>query len=137
LAGQRANHIVGLDAIDHQDGHAKSAHGGVDRLDLHAQLVRHRRAVRLVFGIKLVAKSLALGVKNAGNIVGRRFLAQAFEHVHKAVQRVGRRAVGGGKILDRVEGAVEIRRTVDEQQGRHVATPFSILVGRRTQLVEL
>jgi len=66
LSRQRADHIVGLDAVDHQDRPAAGGDAGVDRLDLQAQVVGHRRPVGLVFGVPVVAEGLALGVENAG-----------------------------------------------------------------------
>jgi hypothetical protein len=45
---------------------ALGLHRLVQRRDLRAQVVGHRRAVRLVFGIPVVAEGLALGVEDAG-----------------------------------------------------------------------
>ncbi len=41
LHHERADHIVGLDAVDHQDRPAKRTHGLMYRLDLARQVVRH------------------------------------------------------------------------------------------------
>ena len=60
MHGQRADHVVGLDAGHGQHLPAEQAHHLVDRLDLAAQVVRHGRAVGLVLGIPVVAEGLAL-----------------------------------------------------------------------------
>ncbi len=65
LPRERADHVVGFNAIDHQQRPALGLDRLVQRLDLGAQVVRHGRAVRLVFGIKIVAEGLALGVEYA------------------------------------------------------------------------
>ncbi|MPM86686.1 hypothetical protein SDC9_133777 [bioreactor metagenome] len=69
LRRQRADHVVGLDAVDAQHRPAGGGDGGVDRLDLGAQVVGHWRTVRLVLGIPVVAEGLALGVEDDGLVV--------------------------------------------------------------------
>ena len=66
LPRQRADHIVGLDAVDHQDRPAASGDAGVDWLDLKTQIVRHRRPIGLVLRIPVVAEGLAFGIEDAG-----------------------------------------------------------------------
>ena len=68
--GERADHIVGLDALDHQQRPAMRAHERVQRLDLAHEIVGHRRAIRLVLGIPVVAESLARRVEDDGEVVG-------------------------------------------------------------------
>ena len=65
LAGEGADHVVGLDAFLHQQRPAFGP-GLVQRLDLGPQVVGHRRAVGLVIGEPVVAEGLALGVEDAG-----------------------------------------------------------------------
>jgi hypothetical protein len=117
LHGQRADHVVGLDALDHQDRPAHVAHHLVDRLDLLAQVFRHRGARGLVLGVHIVAEGLALGVEHAGDVGGREVGAQAAQHVDHAVHRAGRVAVRAAQVGQRVEGAIQVAGTVDEQQG--------------------
>ena len=69
LRRQRTDHVVGLDAVDAQHRPAGGGDGGVDRFDLGAQVVGHSRAMRLVFGIPVVAEGLALGVEDDGLVV--------------------------------------------------------------------
>jgi hypothetical protein len=47
LAGEGADHVVGLDALLHQQRPAFGLHRLVERLDLGPQVVGHRRAVDL------------------------------------------------------------------------------------------
>ena len=53
---ERADHVVGLDALDHQQRPALRADDFVQRHDLLRQVVGHRRPVRLVIGIPVVAE---------------------------------------------------------------------------------
>jgi hypothetical protein len=68
LAGERADHVVGLDTVFHQQRPAFGLHGFVQRLDLGAQVVGHRRALGLVVGKPVVAEGLALGIEYAGAV---------------------------------------------------------------------
>ena len=86
---QRADHVIGLHALDHHQRPAFGTHGFVQRLDLAAQVVRHRRAVGLVVGVEIVAEGLALRVEHAGDIIGRVFATQLAQHGEHAAQRVG------------------------------------------------
>ncbi len=117
LHGQRADHVVGLDALDHQDRPAHEAHHFMDRLDLLAQVFRHRRTRSLVLGIQVVAEGLAFGIEHAGNVGGRKVGAQAAQHIDHAVHGAGREAVRAPQVGQCMEGAVEIAGTVDEQKG--------------------
>ncbi len=71
LACERADHVVGLDALDAQQRHAQRLDGFEQRRDLRAQVVRHRRAVRLVLGEQVVAEGLARRVEHHGHALGR------------------------------------------------------------------
>ena len=68
--GQRADYVVGLDAVDHQQRPAGGLDGGVQRFDLADHLGRHRRAVRLVLGEPVITEGLALGIEDNGLVVG-------------------------------------------------------------------
>ncbi len=69
LNRQCANDIVGLDTTDADQRQPHGTNGLMDRLDLLAQLVRHRRTICLVLGIHVVAKSGALGVKHHYHLI--------------------------------------------------------------------
>jgi hypothetical protein len=114
---QCADHVVGLDAVDHQDRPPHEPHHFVDRPDLLAQVFRHRCACGLVLGIQVVTEGLALGIEHAGNVGGREVGAQAAQHIDHAVHGTGREAVRAPQVGQCMEGAVEIAGTVDEQKG--------------------
>ncbi|MCY1434073.1 hypothetical protein D9M71_501180 [compost metagenome] len=116
-AGQGADHVIGLDAFDAQQREAQGDHALVQRLDLHAHVVGHARTVGLVFGEHLIAKSPTLGVEHHGERTVRILLAQALEHVQHALDRTGRQAFGRGQRWQRVKGAVQVRRTVHQDEG--------------------
>ena len=115
-AGQGTDHVVSLDPLHAQQREAQGAHGGVQRLDLHAHVVGHARAIGLVVGEQLVAERAALGVEHHGERTLRVLLAQAAEHVQHPLHRAGRQALGRGQRRQRVEGAVEVRRTVYQDE---------------------
>jgi hypothetical protein len=117
LHRQRADHIIGFDAVDHQDRPAHVAHCFVDRLNLQAQVVRHRRAGRLVLRVHIVAEGFAFCIEDAGNVRRRVIGPQAAQHVDHAVHRAGRVAVGAAQVGQGVESAVQIAGTVNEQEG--------------------
>jgi hypothetical protein len=106
LAGQRADYIIGLHALDTQQRVTEGAHAGVQWLDLAAQVIRHRRAVGLVLGEHGVTEGAALGVEHHGEGAVRVLLAQALEHVQHALHRTGLQALGGGQGRQGVEGAI-------------------------------
>ncbi len=69
-ARERADDIVGLDAFDLNERPAERANRLEQRLDLRAQFVGHRRTIRLVLRIQLVAEGFAPGVEHAGDVFG-------------------------------------------------------------------
>ncbi|MNF56100.1 hypothetical protein D3C84_375800 [compost metagenome] len=107
-ARQGADHVVGFDAIDTQQRVAERPHTGMQRLDLHPQVIRHARAVGLVFGKQLIAKGTALGVEHHREQAVRVLLAQAFEHVQHALDGAGGQPLGRGQRRQRVKGAVQV-----------------------------
>ena len=67
--GEGADDVVGLDAVDHQQGPAGGPYCRVNGLDLTDQVFRHGRTVGLVFGEPVIAEGLALGVEDHGLVV--------------------------------------------------------------------
>ena len=126
---QRADGVVGLDAGHLQHRPAQQPHHLVDRRDLRAQVVGHRRAVRLVLGIDLVAEGRALGVEDADRVLAGDVLGDAAQHRHEAVDRAGGLAVGAAQVGHGVVGAVEIARAVDQQHRRAVGAGVGIVHG--------
>jgi hypothetical protein len=116
--GQGADHVVGLHPLHAQDVDAQRMHDPAHRLDLRAQLLRHRRAVGLVLGIQLVAEGPAGRVHHEGHVV-RLLLEGGPQHVDHAEQRAGGFAGGVGQRGQRVERAVQVAGTVDEDEAFH------------------
>ena len=69
----------------------------VQRFDLYAQVVRHRRAVRLVGGVEFVAEGFARRVKDDTEVGGLVVVVEFGEHFDDAVQRAGGVAVAVGE----------------------------------------
>ena len=109
--------VLGLDPFDAQEREAQGDHALVQRLDLHAHIVGHAWSVGLVFGVHLIAKCPALGIEDHGERAVRVLLAQTLEHVQHAFDRTGRQAFGSGQWWQRVKGAVQVRRTVHQDEG--------------------
>ena len=120
---QRADHVVGLDAVDHQDRPATGGNADVDRLDLAHQLIGHRRALGLILGVPVIAEGLALGIKDTSLVsyVPRRVVTvEAAQHVQHAIDGPRRFALRVAQVGHGMKGAIKIRGTVNQQQGRHV-----------------
>ena len=98
---QRADDVVGLDAFDAQQRNAHRFDRFEQRLDLRAQLVGHRRPVRLVLGVEVVAERLAGRVEHDGHARRLQLVEQLVEHVDDAehgVRRLRRLFVDSGGI---------------------------------------
>ncbi|MNZ61040.1 hypothetical protein D3C78_791220 [compost metagenome] len=117
-AGQGADHVVRFHPFHAQQRQAEGAHAGVQRLDLDAQVVRHRRAIGLVLGEQLIAEGRPLGIEDHREGAVGELLAQALEHVQHPLHRAGRHAGGGGQRRQGVERAIEVGRTVYQDEGR-------------------
>ena len=117
LPRQGADDVVGLDPFHTQQRQPQCTDAGMQRLDLHAQVVGHRRAVRLVVLEQRVAKGRTLGVENHGERAVRILPAQAQQHIQHTLDRTGRLAGRGGQRRQRVEGAIEVGRTVHQDEG--------------------
>ncbi|MNE38774.1 hypothetical protein D3C80_1326850 [compost metagenome] len=116
LASEGADHVIGFDVVDAQQRKAQRPDAGVQRFDLHAQIVGHRRPVGLVLGEQRIAEGAALGVEHHREGAVGILLAQALEHVQHALHRTGGQALGGGQRRQGMEGAVEVRRAVDQHE---------------------
>ena len=116
LPGQGADHVVGLHTFHAQQRVTEGAYSGMQRLDLAAQLLGHRRAMRLVVLEHRVAEGRTLGVEHHGEGAVRVLLAQALEHVQHALHRAGLQALGVGQWRQGVEGAVQVGGAVDQNK---------------------
>ncbi len=121
--GERADHVVGLDALDSQQRQAER----LDRLDQRAglclEVVRHRRPVRLVLGEQIVAEGAARRVENDRDERRLEFLLQLGQHVEHAEHRPGRLTPGVRERRQCVEGPVQVRRAVHQDKGGGLTHP--------------
>jgi hypothetical protein len=62
---QRADYIVGLDPLDHQDRPTQDAYGFMDRLDLLDQILGHCGSRCLVVWINIISKGFPFCIKHA------------------------------------------------------------------------
>ena len=106
---QGADDVVGLNAVDGQDGPAGGLDAGVYGGDLQGQVVWHRRAMGLVVRIPVVAEGLALGVEDASlvsYILHLEVAVQPAQHVEHAVDGAGRLSLRVAQVGHGMEGAV-------------------------------
>ncbi len=142
LARERADNVVGLEALGRKDGNAQRLQRAADVGNLAAQVVGHGLAVGLValigdfleglrLGVPLaqraeaasalIAKDLAAQVEDGGEVLRREVLAQLLDHVDEDIGRRRRQAGRGGHgpaALHRVVGAKDERHGVEQIDGR-------------------
>src|SRR6218665_954583 len=132
--GQRAAPAVAPHAGDGQHRPAQQAPRLVGRRDLRAQVLGHRRAPGLVFGVNAVAEGRAGGIENAGRVVGRPLLAQRLQHVDHAADGAGggaaRIARNHPQIGQGMEGAVEVAGSIYQHQGLGIGHARIVHLGR-------
>ena len=115
LRGERADHVVGLDAFDAQKRPAKRMDAGMQRFYLGDEVVRHRRPVRLIVGKPFIAEGLSLGIKNDGAFFGGGVICgESPQHAEHPVNRAGRRIDAISQVGQGMKGAVQIRRPVNK-----------------------
>lgn len=117
-ARQGADYVVRFDTFNAQKRIAHAFHAGVQQIDLHAQVIRHAGPVGLVVGVQCVPERPALGIEDDRERALRVLAAQAFEHVEHALDGAGRQPFGRGQGWQGMEGAVEVRRTVHQDERR-------------------
>jgi hypothetical protein len=88
-AHQRADHVVGLDTVDHDDRPAERGDRFQQGLDLRGEVFRHGLACSLVLRIDVVAEGLSLRVEHRGDIIRGEVLFQLPQHVDDAQDRAG------------------------------------------------
>ncbi len=116
--GQGADHVVRLHAVDHQQRQAQRPHQFLCRADLHGQIRRHRRAVGLVVGKRVVTEGRPLGVEHHRDVGVRVVALQPAQHVDHAVGDAGRLALRVGQRRQRMEGAKQVGRAVHQDDER-------------------
>ena len=115
-AGQGADDVVRLDALDAQQWQSHRPDSIDERLDLVAQIVRHRWAIGLVLRIHLVAECLARRVENDGDTFRRLLAHELVDHRQHAMESASGFARRVAEFRQRVVGAIQIRRAVDQYQ---------------------
>ena len=121
--GHGADHVVGFITLAGDDRHAQRLAGLMHERNLACEVVRHRRAVRLVVGSQVVAERAAGEIERGGDVRRCLLLDQLPEHVHEDVDRIRGDAAGvaeqgalAGPDL-RVIRAVHLRVAVDQVEG--------------------
>ena len=116
LTAQRADHVIGLDALDLQQRQTHRPNGLEYRLDLAPEVVGHRRPRRLVLAVNVVAKRLARRVEHDRDMRVGLFAYELVDHRQHAVQRAGRLARRIRKVRQRVVRPVKVGRAVDQYE---------------------
>ena len=124
---QRAQNVVGLIALQPDGGDVERLDQPVDVWNLHLQVVRHGRSVRLVIRIHFVPERRTALVKSHAEILRLFLLDQLLQHVFEAEHRLRRQSRGGRKLLpDGVKRAVYVSGAVHQIDGwalRHRGVP--------------
>ena len=115
LFRQCADDVVGFHVIHHQDRPAHALDGFMQCRDLAGQVIRHRWAMRLVFGINIVPEGFPLGIEDAGAIIGWVILMQAAQHVEHAVDGPRWFVVPVAQVGQGMECTIKVRRSVYQQ----------------------
>ncbi len=87
---KRANHIIGLDTVYDDQWQSERPDDLVQGLDLHAQVIGHRRPIGLVLGVNIVAKSFPLGIEHHRNVIRLLVPDQFTQHIQDAIDGTGR-----------------------------------------------
>jgi hypothetical protein len=127
LPGQRADHIVGLEALDVEDRDAQRRARLMDQRHLVDEIGWHRRTIRLVVGGERVTKRRSGEIERRGDVLGRVIGKQLSEHRAEAVHGVRGPPVGPGEAANRVVRAVHLLVAVDQKQAGH---PVSVMEDR-------
>ena len=88
----------------------------MDRLDLLAQLIRHGRAIGLVFSVYVVAEGGALGIEYHDHLIARVIGHQLSDHADYPFGRAGVQTFGVRECGQGVISAKQIRRSVHQNE---------------------
>ena len=125
--------VVGFEADELDRRQVEGAGGLADERELRNQLLRRLAPVRLVELVDLIAKGEPRRVEDHRGMVRIGFAQDLPQHVGEAEHRIDRRAVGAGQRRERMEGAEDEARAVDEvevAQGARVVGGFVAHDGR-------
>ena len=112
--GKRRNNVVGFDTGHDEKRPPEIGENLLKGLDLHAQIVGHRRTIRLVLGIHRVTEILPGRVENDERTIGLHHALDAPEHAEKTPHGARRFAVRRGERRQAVVGTEKIVRSVNE-----------------------
>ena len=117
--GVSCEHIVGFNACDLNQGPAGQPDHFHDGLNLHPQVIGHRRAVGFVIGKNRVPEVFPGRVKNAGFVVRLNKRSHILEHPVKALDGARGLPVTRHQRGQRMVGAEQIVGSVDKQKSGH------------------
>ena len=116
---QGGDDVVGFPSGHAHGGNVEGLEDAAHERELGSEVLRHRAARGLVLGVDLAARLLGLLVEADGE-VGRLTLADGLEqHGGEAVDGVGRNALPGREVRQRVVRAKDRVRSVDQPEGGH------------------
>ena len=118
---ERADDIVGLEALAGEDGYAESLDHLSHPRERELDVLGHRVAVGLIFGIELMAEGGLLEVEGDADMRGLQMAEQVVEGGGKTQygRRVEALGVDAGFAVEGVVGAIDDGHTVDEDQFLH------------------
>ena len=116
FGGQGADDVVRFHAFHPHQRHSHRFHHVEDGLDLHAQTIGHRWAIGFVFGVEIVAEGAPAGVEDHRHRAALEVVGELSQHADDAANRAGGEAVQRAQIRQRVKGAKQVGRTIDQQQ---------------------
>jgi hypothetical protein len=118
-AGERADHVVRFEIGIREDRDTQSFHRLVDERHLDREVIRHRLPVALVVLVLLVPERRSRDVERYRHRVRLLVLDQLAQHLDEAIHRVGRHPRGSRKSADGVVRAIEVVRSVDQDEAAH------------------
>ncbi len=135
-AGIGCDQVVGFVALELAHRDVEGACRLADQRELRDQVLGRRRAVGLVLVVDLVAERDFAGVEDHGDMVDLGLVQKVgHQHAAEAVDGVDRRAVGPVHRRQRMIGAEQVARAVDQVEvaDRRVVAVLAILcaLGRR------
>jgi hypothetical protein len=113
---ERAQHVVGLEARDLEQGHPQRLEQPPHVRNLDPQIVRGGRARLLVRGELRLAKARPRRIPRGHEVLGRLLPQELPDHGRRAEHDVARQALRGGEIGQRVVGAIHVARGVEDEQ---------------------
>ena len=134
--GIGGDQIICFKAFKFHTRDAKSICRIADQAKLRYQFRRRVRAMRLVFGINLIAKRIAPGIEYHRDMAGGMAQQELRQHIREAENRIHRRAVGPRHGRQGVIGAEDIARTIHQNQMALTWLGFGKALGPRNCLAQ-